>query len=115
LRSRPRHPSGPAALSILALAAAVPAGALAQAGSRSSVGPSSSTRRIYDVLPRDAIRSIDAPRFVEAHAVRASVPSQEPFMGFALGGEAHVYSLNLLDSHEIVNDEIGGTPFAATW
>jgi hypothetical protein len=36
-------------------------------------------------------------------------------MGYAVGDEAHVYSLNLLDSHEIVNDQIGALAFAATW
>jgi len=36
-------------------------------------------------------------------------------MGYSSGDEAHVYSLDLLNHHEIVNDVVGGTPIAATW
>jgi hypothetical protein len=30
-------------------------------------------------------------------------------------GEAHAYSLNLLNHHEVVNDRFGDTPVAAVW
>jgi len=32
-----------------------------------------------------------------------------------IDGQARAYSLNLLNRHEVVNDQIGGKSFAAVW
>jgi hypothetical protein len=36
-------------------------------------------------------------------------------LGVVMDGKARAYSLNLLNSHEIVNDQIGDKAFAAVW
>ncbi len=68
---------------------------------------------IVDVLPRDQIPAVFAPRFVPAS--RAGIKPEAHVIGYARGGESHAYALNLLNGHEIVNDVVGGRKIAATW
>lgn len=70
---------------------------------------------IYTVLPRDAIPAIDDPRFVPAEQAVPFMKGDEPVLGITGGGIAKAFSLWHLNVHEIVNDEIGGTPVAVTW
>lgn len=65
------------------------------------------------LLERDAIPAIWDPVFVSA--AEANMPDDAEVIGFAHNGEAHAYSINLLDGHEIVNDVVGGERIAATW
>lgn len=65
------------------------------------------------LLPRGAIAAVDDPRFVPAE--EAEIPGDAWVLGVADGGRAKAYSLNLLNHHEVVNDEIGGRPIAAVW
>lgn len=65
-------------------------------------------------LPKDAIPAIDEPRFVAAR--RATfVDAEEPVLGVVIDGQARAYPTWSLNGHEIVNDQIGDTPFAVTW
>ena len=68
---------------------------------------------VHDVLPRDAIPAIDNPRFVAA--AQAKLADDASVIAVSRGGEHHVYSLYLLNAHEIVNDVVGGEPLATTW
>lgn len=68
---------------------------------------------LKQVLPPDRIPSIDNPTFVSAD--RANIKDDAPVIGVFLHGEAHAYSMYLLDAHEIVNDVVGGEPIATTW
>ncbi|MCH7548683.1 MAG: DUF3179 domain-containing protein [Candidatus Krumholzibacteriota bacterium] len=43
------------------------------------------------------------------------IPDDAWILGVLINGEARAYDLNLLNHHEIVNDEVGGTPVAAVW
>lgn len=70
---------------------------------------------IRTVLPKDAIPSIDNPRFNSAQQADAEYEPDEQVIGVELEGEARAYSTALLSSHEIVNDEIQGRPIAVTW
>jgi hypothetical protein len=71
---------------------------------------------ILEVLPRDAIPSIDAPVYVTAAEADAYYLPDEPVLGVVgRDGTARAYSAWHLDAHEIVNDEIDGEPIAATW
>lgn len=70
---------------------------------------------IYKVLEPGAIPAIENPTFVTGADADAQMKPGEPVMGIVIDGEAHAYSLWQLDAHEIVNDEIKGTAFAATW
>ncbi len=65
-------------------------------------------------LPKDAIPAIDDPRFVPARQA-TFVAADEPVVGVVMDGQARAYPTWLLNGHEIVNDQIGGTAFAVTW
>lgn len=65
------------------------------------------------VLPPDAIPAIKNPEFVSVSSV--STRPDAPMILVSLRGETHVYSIYLLDAHEIVNDVLGGEPIATTW
>ena len=65
------------------------------------------------ILPRGRIAAVDAPTYVSV--AEARIPRDAWVLGVVLGGQAYAYSLNLLNAHEVVNDEAGGQPFAAVW
>ncbi len=70
---------------------------------------------MYTVLPVDAIPAIRAPEFLNGEAADGQMSPDEPVLGVEIAGESHAYSLWQLDSHEIVNDTVGGRAIAATW
>lgn len=70
--------------------------------------------QLVKVLPKDAIRSIDRPRF-EAAAKTRSFDNGEPLIGVIGEREQRAYSTWQLDAHEIVNDTFEGRPIAVTW
>ena len=65
------------------------------------------------IIPRGRIASIDAPVFVEAAA--AKVLPESWVLGVVIDGQARAFSVTVLNSHEIVNDSIGDTNYAAVW
>jgi hypothetical protein len=65
------------------------------------------------ILPRGSIAAIDNPSYVPA--AEADIRSDAWVLGVVIGGQARAYSLDLLNAHEVVNDSIGGTNFAAVW
>ena len=65
------------------------------------------------ILPRGQIASVDSPRFVSAE--KAKLPPKAWVLGVFIDGQARAYSLNLLNHHEIVNDQVGDKTFAAVW
>lgn len=65
------------------------------------------------LLPRGAIAALVDPTFVAAS--EAEIPGDAWVMGFAQGGEAFAYDLNLLNRHEVVNHGVEGAKFAAVW
>lgn len=64
--------------------------------------------------PKDGIPAIDAPQFVAVADVRF-LRDREPVIALDLNGEVRAYPIQILIWHEIVNDEIGGTPLAVTF
>jgi hypothetical protein len=62
------------------------------------------------VLLRDAIPAVTDPTF-EGGAVTGTTF----VVGLAIDGDARAYPLPILSIHEIVNDEVGGTPVAVTY
>lgn len=92
----------------------LPVGALVVLGTVRPAWPSPASE-IVTVLPRDAIPSIDAPRFVSARDAMKFMAPDEMVIGFEVGGEARAYSVPLLSAHEIVNDQIRGRAIAVTW
>jgi hypothetical protein len=65
------------------------------------------------LLPRGGIPADFDPQFVAAN--EADIPDEAWVLGVVIDGEAHAYSLNLLNHHEIVNDRFGNLPVAAVW
>jgi hypothetical protein len=64
--------------------------------------------------PPDGIPPIDEPKFLAPRDVRSLAP-QEPVLSVELEGETKAYPLRIMMWHEIVNDEIGGTPVTVTY
>lgn len=70
---------------------------------------------IVSVLPEDAVRSIDHPRFLQLPEADGQMSDKEPVLGIKIGNEAKAYPVYLLSAHEIVNDSIAGTGVVVTW
>ena len=106
----------------------------ARAGGEFSTDFSRSTISFADVLsggpPKDGIPAIDNPQFVSVERARDWVRGREPVLVIeaalaarrdgaddALSDEAaaHIYPLQVLTWHEIVNDVVGGVPVAVTY
>jgi hypothetical protein len=68
---------------------------------------------IHRVIPKDSIPAVFEPEFVPLRG--SELGPGDAVLGFSHGGETHLYSLDLMNHHEIVNDEVGGLPVAATW
>lgn len=66
-------------------------------------------------VPRDAIPSIDNPRFVSIALASDWIGENEPVLVVSLGREARAYPLQVLIWHELVNDKIAGVPVAVTF
>ena len=65
---------------------------------------------VRQVIPKDAIPSVDDPQFREDHP-----EPEDEVVGVEIDGGARAYPIRYLNYHEIVNDRVGGTPIAATW
>lgn len=65
------------------------------------------------ILAPGEIPAVDDPRFVSAADAR--LPDDAWVLGIVVEGQARAYSLNLLNRHEVVNDRVGSTAFAAVW
>jgi hypothetical protein len=70
---------------------------------------------MYTVIPPGTIPAINDPTFVSGPAATDQMSPEEPVLGVVIGGQARAYSTWQLDSHEIVNDTVGGVAIAATW
>ena len=68
---------------------------------------------VEQLLPRGRIAAITNPEFVGVK--EAEISDDAWILGVVIAGQARAYSLNLLNRHEVVNDRIGDTPFAAVW
>jgi hypothetical protein len=65
--------------------------------------------------PKDGIPAVDNPRFVTVRDADRWLAGREPVVVVAVGHEAKAYPLQILIWHEIVNDEVGGTPISITY
>ena len=63
--------------------------------------------------PKDGIPPVDEPLFARVNEV--DLPDIEPVIGVIIDGTPRAYPLRILVWHEIVNDQIGGVPFAVTF
>jgi hypothetical protein len=69
--------------------------------------------------PKDGIPSIDEPRFVGVEAADEWLADEESVLVVTAGKEdareTHVYPIQILMWHEIVNDRVGGRPITVTY
>ena len=70
---------------------------------------------ILPVLPKDAIRSVDAPNFDSVAVADEWLDDREPVISLELGAEARAYPLQILMWHEIVNDVVDGEAVVVTY
>jgi len=67
---------------------------------------------------RDSIPSIDEPVFVrpgETILTERGVSDDTDVLGVVVNGIARAYPVDVMDMHEIVNDDFGGKPYAVLW
>lgn len=86
---------------------------LALAGAAASAAAETPPPGVEQLMPRGGIPAIFEPRFVSAE--EADIPPEAWVLGVAVDGKARAYSLNLLNSHEVVNDRIGEKSFDTFW
>lgn len=65
-------------------------------------------------VPADGIPALDRPPHVAADRATFLSPD-DPVFGVAFDGAARAYPTRILDWHEMVNDVVGGQPFALSW
>ena len=68
---------------------------------------------VVQILERGRIAAIFDPKFVTAE--EAEIAEDAWVLGVVIDDQARAYSLNLLNRHEVVNDQIGEKSFAAVW
>jgi hypothetical protein len=102
---------------MLAVMGRAPAGAevLADGATRLPPPPAVDSAELDKLLPPDAIPAINDPQFETAQAAAALLKPDERVIGLVINGQARAYPINIMSSHEIVNDVVGGQPVAVTW
>lgn len=70
---------------------------------------------VLQVLPPDAIRSIDAPGMESLAEAETWLAETSPVIAIEINGDARAYPLAILVFHEIANDVVGETPVAVTY
>lgn len=65
------------------------------------------------ILERGTIQAISEPSFVSSN--EAQIADDRYILGVVIEGTPTAYSLTLLNSHEVINDQVGNTHYAAVW
>ena len=65
--------------------------------------------------PRDGIPPIDNPKYIDVADPPEYMRDNHPVISVDINGDARAYPLDILISHEIVNDEVGGVPVTVTY
>lgn len=78
-----------------------------------ATAPQQTPEGYTQILPRGGIPAIDDPVYVPASEAR--IRDDAWVLGVVIDDQARAYSLDLLNNHEVVNDTIGDTDFAAVW
>ena len=68
---------------------------------------------VVDVLPRDAIPPVYEPAYSPAE--RYDGDADDDVVVVERGDAVRAYPIRYLSYHEVVDDELGGTPIAVTW
>lgn len=65
--------------------------------------------------PRDGIPALLNPEVDSAQEADRWLSRNDRVLGVYLNGEARAYPIQLLNWHELVNDEVGGQPILVSW
>ena len=65
--------------------------------------------------PPDGIPSIDSPKFITVGQAEGFMSDNDLILGVNINGDVKGYPLQIMVWHEIVNDNVGGTPVAVTY
>ncbi len=65
--------------------------------------------------PKDGIPAIDQPIFIEIAEADEWLGEDEPVFAVSADGQTHIYPVQILTYHEIVNDVVGNTPVTVTY
>ena len=65
--------------------------------------------------PRDGLRSIDEPKFINPDEAAQWLADNEPVIALEIDGDARAYPLQIITWHEIINDTVGGVPAVVTF
>lgn len=68
--------------------------------------------RAKQLLPRDAIKSIDKPLFKKEASF---LKDDSEVLGVVVDGKARAYPLLILNAHEVCNDRFGNAGISVTW
>jgi len=64
---------------------------------------------------RDQIPALVRPSFISAREVERRLKDSDRVLGVFLNGEAKAYPTQILNWHELVNDEVGDRPVLVSW
>jgi len=70
---------------------------------------------IVIVLSKGRFPKIEHPKFVGRKEAVTMFYGKEPVIAVSINGQTKAYSLNMLTTHEMVNDELGDVPILATY
>ena len=70
---------------------------------------------ILAARPRDTFRVIRKPWLLSANQGDIMLVADEPVLGLVIHGDARAYSTNQLNDHEMVLDDVGGTPVLVSY
>ena len=72
-------------------------------------------REIVTLLPPDVIPAILEPEHISIGEAGKFMNNGHRVLGVSINGESRAYPINILSSHEIANDFVGGVKIAVTW
>lgn len=78
----------------------------------STVATAQDIDRARQMLPRDAIKSIDKPVFKKDGSF---LKDSDEVLAVEINGEARAYPLLILNAHEVCNDRFGNSGISVTW
>ena len=64
--------------------------------------------------PRDGIPAINKPRFINGYEA-TTLKNDNRILGIVINGVARAYPINIMNWHEIVNDQVEGIAFSVTY
>ena len=65
--------------------------------------------------PKDGIPALFSPEYITAGAADKLLKPDEKVLGLILKGVPRAYPIRIMSHHELVNDEIAGTPYLVSW